>query len=357
MLHTLTLCVLALNSRTAAIENTCNDDDAPCSLPAPPSGPIRFIPLDATCGISVAKGFLSNAEANYMLKFVKRTGGWQASTTGGKTFKVTKRKDSGGMFEDAARTDPVVARIEARIANFTGIPVHPHEDIMSLARITTRGNSPRGGHFPPFGLHHETDTRPHRARTILVYLRTVGEGGRTVFPLCGAHGASKETVPEVRAMKALRLEKFTKALMGQWGERDTWYQRHTAFDVTSTHPFNDLLTDVCRGDDGVAMAAKKGWALMFDSMSPASVPHSLEVNSNSVAREGELALRFAKRGSWTSQYIGRRYDYARRNWHAGCNVLNGTKVILQKFKELPMALRNDRSTGPPNHPYNPYVFE
>jgi hypothetical protein len=53
--------------------------------------------------------------------------------------------------------------MEDRIAAVTGIPIHPDEDIISLARITGRGNTPRGGHFAPFGLHHESDTRPNRA--------------------------------------------------------------------------------------------------------------------------------------------------------------------------------------------------
>ena len=88
-------------------------------------------------------------------------------------------------------------------------PHTTHEDIMSIARITTRKNKgpslgqspphyaegpeegseeggtgkrkrkrkrkrklPRGGWYPPFGLHHETDTRPHRVRTVLMYLTT-----------------------------------------------------------------------------------------------------------------------------------------------------------------------------------------
>ena len=33
----------------------------------------------------------------------------------------------------------------------------------------------------------------------------------------------------------------------------------------------------------------------------------------------------------------------RLNWHAGCNVLDGTKVILQKFKEQPWGERGDKS--------------
>jgi hypothetical protein len=57
--------------------------------------------------------------------------------------------------------------------------------MIALARITSRGAEPRGGYFTPFGLHHESDTRPNRARTVLVVLEAPEEGGRTVFPLCG----------------------------------------------------------------------------------------------------------------------------------------------------------------------------
>lgn len=61
----------------------------------------------------------------------------------------------------------------------TGVPVHEHEDAVSVSRITRRPQDvgTRGGYFPPFGLHHETDTRPHRIRTVLVYLTHVEDGG------------------------------------------------------------------------------------------------------------------------------------------------------------------------------------
>ena len=50
--------------------------------------------------------------------------------------------------------------MEARIAKASGIPVHAEEDMMTFARIRDRATSgARGRHFPPFGLHHETDMR------------------------------------------------------------------------------------------------------------------------------------------------------------------------------------------------------
>ena len=47
-------------------------------------------------------------------------------------------------------------------------------------------------------------------------------------------------------------------------------------------------------------------------------------------------------------------------WHAGCNVLQGTKTILQKFKELP-ASRRAPGVGPGGDttafPYHKYTSE
>jgi hypothetical protein len=166
------------------------------------------VPLVDGGAISVAKAFLSAEEVKYILSFIKSTGGWEASPSGGKKFKVTRREKTGGTFEQKSRSDPIIRRIEERIANFTGIPMHPHEDMISLAKISPRGQSPRGGYFPPFGLHHETDTRPYRARTVLIYLKGVKEGGRTIFPLFGDHGSEQ--------YHQLRREKFEEALSQQW---------------------------------------------------------------------------------------------------------------------------------------------
>ena len=91
---------------------------------------------------------------------------------------------SSSRFKEAARSDPIIARLEARIANATGIAPHAHEDLVSFARIRTRGNDIKQGYYAPFGLHHETDGRPYRAKTILLYLQAPKEGGRTIFPLC-----------------------------------------------------------------------------------------------------------------------------------------------------------------------------
>lgn len=69
--------------------------------------------------------------------------------------------------------------------------MHPHEDMLMVSRLLSHGDSPRDGYFPPYGLHHDSHERPHRAWTMIVYLEAPEEGGRIIFPLAG-----KKTEPE-----------------------------------------------------------------------------------------------------------------------------------------------------------------
>ena len=171
---------------------------------------------------------LLKAERDHLVALIReQSGGWAPTPTGGAGFLGPA---SSSKFQASMRRDPVVARLEARIANATGIMPHPHEDILrcvfsaactaawpksisaavllcafitvlspvwlgcmsSVAKIKTRGNQIRGGYYTPFGLHHETDGRPYRAATVLVYLKAPKEGGRTVFPLCSPPSAAAD---------------------------------------------------------------------------------------------------------------------------------------------------------------------
>eukprot|EP00051_Salpingoeca_urceolata_P005136 m.70632 g.70632 ORF g.70632 m.70632 type:complete len:364 (-) comp14080_c0_seq2:50-1141(-) len=262
--------------------------------------------LCGRCGVWRMDKFLSDAEVDHLLALVAAHGGWAPSASGGATFAEVRQLRS--TFPHAMRHDPVLAAIERRVAALTGIPVHPHEDMVSLANITSRGSQPRNGHFPPFGLHHESDGRPFRARTVLMYLTTVPRGGHTIFPLCG------KLRPELKPLR----ESLQEGLLAQWGGPESHYQRHVAFDIASEHPFMDLISASCQGKFGVSVPPVRGSAILFDSMLPTREPNPL-------------------------------------TWHAGCNVLEGSKVIMQKFKELP---RGERSLPDwePEVPYQNYVF-
>eukprot|EP00913_Durusdinium_trenchii_P020137 g18923.t1 len=155
-----------------------------------------------------------------------------------------------GFVEDA-RKDPIVARVEERIANATGIPVHPHEDLLSFTRVQSRGSKPREGYFPPDGLHHDSHQRPHRAWSMIVYLQVPEEGGRTIFPLAGP-------VPKDGDL-AMRHDLY--------GGKEQNYSRRAYFDVSSDHPFMDLIEESCRGEYGLSLQVSPGTAVLFPSSS------------------------------------------------------------------------------------------
>jgi hypothetical protein len=193
-------------------------------LPQPPrwereKRPAPFEWVDEAARISTAKAFVSKAERDYILDLVRdEAGGWAPSATGGAGFLAPA---SSSRFKAAIRRDPVIARLESRIANATGIAPHGLEDMLSAARIKSRGNLLQGGHYTPFGLHHETDGRPYRAKTILLYLAAPKAGGRTIFPLISPPADALDVTTPV----GQRHADFREALLSMWGEKEQFYQR------------------------------------------------------------------------------------------------------------------------------------
>ena len=179
--------------------------------------PAPFEWVDEAARISVAKAFVSKAERDHILALIQDDGGgWAPSSTGGAGFMAPA---SSTRFKAAVRRDPVISRLEARIANATGIAPHPLEDMLSVARIKTRGNTMHAGHYTPFGLHHETDGRPYRAKTILLYLQSPKGGGRTIFPLVSPPPAALDPSTPT----GQRHAEFTEALRSMWGEKQQAY--------------------------------------------------------------------------------------------------------------------------------------
>ena len=181
--------------------------------------PAPFEWVDEAARISVAKAFVSKAERDYILALIQdEAGGWAPSATGGAGFMAPA---SSKRFQAAARRDPVIARLEARIANATGIAPHGLEDMLSVARIKSRGNTLHAGHYTPFGLHHETDGRPYRAKTVLLYLAAPKAGGRTIFPLIAPPAAALDVSTPI----GQRHADFREALLSMWGEKEQSYAR------------------------------------------------------------------------------------------------------------------------------------
>merc|ERR1719469_1197027 len=98
-------------------------DDTDATV-APSFTPSEFRPLGRNQSkVWSSEQFLSVDEVNYLLNLVDAHGGWVPSKTGGGAFEQPSQ-DSFGVI---ARADPVVRRVEERISEATGIPIHPHE--------------------------------------------------------------------------------------------------------------------------------------------------------------------------------------------------------------------------------------
>lgn len=301
--------------------------------------------LSHSARIWIIPNFLAPNEVKHILALA-REAGWSNSPTAGKQFQLPR--DMHGKWRKVLQSDKVIQRVEQRIARVTGIPAHPAEDMLAMARIKTRGGSPRQGNFPPFGLHHESDTRPWRVRTVLAYLTSVQDGGRTIFPAAPADFTynSSGIFPQSDTNGRSARRKLEETLKGFMGQEDRGWQRQVTFDPHSTHPYMDMLEFDCRGTDTrgghavtVGVPPVAGAAIVFDSV--LGLPDPLEVLSESDLRR-----------------VGKSFEPNPLTWHAGCNVLpskrnkgrkrkqkktkrENVKIILQKFKELPMRFRED----------------
>jgi hypothetical protein len=250
---------------------------------------------------------LSYDEIDALLDLVDESGGWEPSPTGGKNF-LTPGTDNKKTFQRSVRSSAVVREIEERIAKATGIPIHPNEDMVHVAKIKTHGDTPRRGNYPPFGLHHDTDARPWRKTTVLVYLTTVPEGGRTIFPL---------SVPlDKTGIIDIKMGRITADLEKQLYDEDQQWQRQVTFPLESTHAYMDLIEASCLGQIGVTIQPVAGRAIMF---------HHLVDDDSSMPNV--------------------------KMWHAGCNVIGSDdeKILLQKFKEKKVHLRDDATVQLNSH--------
>jgi len=263
----------------------------PSPLPQPPfprdEHSEDFTPLDEDGKIEICEHFLSYEEIDSLLELID--GDWKQSSTGGANYLVPSHKS----WKNKMAHSTLIQTIEERIAKVTNIPIHKNEDMLHMAKIKSLGTNIRDGNYPPFGLHHDTDTRPWRHKTLLVYLTTINNGGgKTIFPL--SIPLNKKNILNVK------MSGFRKSLQKQLMNEKKKWNRQVTFPLKSTHKYMDLIESSCLGQIGVSISPVAGTAIMFDHL----------IDNNNYLPNVNM-------------------------WHAGCNVIDDVdeKIILQKFKE------------------------
>eukprot|EP00798_Chlamydomonas_sp_ICE-L_P014663 gene14663-20698_t len=122
--------------------------------------------------------FLTNAERQHILRLAAPNMKRSTVVGPGGLSVVDPIRTSYGMFI-RRRQDPVIERIEERIALWTQIPKTHQEDIQVLRY--SRGQT-YGSHYDSSYDRSELNGPKYRLATFLMYLSDVEEGGETAFP-------------------------------------------------------------------------------------------------------------------------------------------------------------------------------
>lgn len=146
----------------------------------------RMHVLDEDARIFLFENFLTSDECDHLIelaeKHLYRSG--VVSTDDGSS-EVSEVRTSNGMFLERGQ-DPVVQKIEQRIARWTLLPVGNGEGLQILRYQETQKYD---GHFDYFFDEQNGEMNGgNRLATVLMYLNDVEEGGETVFPNIPAPG-------------------------------------------------------------------------------------------------------------------------------------------------------------------------
>ena len=262
--------------------------------------------------VLLLKSFLSDEECDHMIRI-----GCGLLSPGAD--RGPNQSASGMLPAGARQTDKVVECIEQRIAHLTAIPVHPDEDELNLV-FRPEGPPSDDGAPALVNLHMDAPLgRPFSAVTVLVYLNNVASGGGTCFPC----------INQERGLRQRYAHASTKG--------------HDFMSFETVHVGGDQHELLCvaehvargtKGAGGLLTTPKRGCAIAFWSLNPLGTdasPHSPRTNG--------MQSSHGSPGPWSV------WERERHAWHGGVRVLpgGGGKWILQKFKELPLEVRGNKS--------------
>jgi hypothetical protein len=316
--------------------------------------------------------FLSRAECEHMIRVGMRVlprHAYEVPDNADGVGMGTADSNSSGMLPVRMKSaDPIVAAVEARIGELTGIAPHADEDEINLvyrpeatttaarrgAAAAARGRrcggsgGGSGGGEEVLNVHLDARLgRPHSAVTVLVYLNDVAEGGGTIFPC--ANQPANAVGDKVR-------RKYVEAF-----ERGQDYLHLGSPQCTDAD--RELLTMAeraarrCGGSGGLLTSPQRGAAAVFWTLTPCGQVGPAMGPSTGPSTGPAMMSPWSR---WQRDPLA---------WHGGLRVREGGngKWILQKFKELPVEFRGslnelatpnvnelvaapDRLVGPPAPP-------
>ena len=331
--------------------------------------PFFAVPADDNGTAWVVRGLLQQDEVEHILTSVLPVAGFHMDKGGGDWDETaplagaalsaspdTERYDHGlnwsttsGLSEGP---DPVLLRIEERITNMTGIPYHDRESPLQIGR--GRPHTHRGVAVGK-PLHHDLNARFNRVLSVIMYLSD-GEhddlvGGHTLFPCLRPYAEGAKELHRWEAKEATAAAAAEKIAYDRLSifEKLAAYARQWPFDFIAGLKgfYRSEPRPVCSSLQGDF----KNWRLIHvhphaidfelddprtdgDTETPTRVNEMCE---QAFASKPEVLLMTPKRGD-AILFLSALPDsgeHVPQTWHQGCPVKRGTKLTLQKFKEVP----------------------
>jgi len=136
--------------------------------------------------VSTITDFLSDEECDHLMKLAQPQLARSTVTdeSGASNGVIDNRRSSKGVFLDKNGNDPIMQRIENRIAAMTGMPVENGEQIQVLQYGVGGEYQPHYDYFTANtpGGKASLDRGGQRLISLIMYLNTPEAGGETIFP-------------------------------------------------------------------------------------------------------------------------------------------------------------------------------
>lgn len=233
---------------------------------------------------------------------------------------------------------PLVNEVEDRVARLVAIDTHaaewPLQLQRSIANETVRAVT--GGQ----AFHIDPSFQLPRAATVLIYLNDIHAGGHTFFPLIPFGPGSKNgpvARPKAMRQEAREWRKLVAALVDPWEHGETFEGRADPARKGAPQRMDPIIS--------MGTTATPPEALRVSGASAGGNQRMTESCPAVSAAYKEAVANGETRGLAVQPKAGRAVVFWHKSLdgqtllhdalHAGCDVLEGTKLSLQKFKQCP----------------------